>query len=543
VMPTLVDRVGAPVLGLGTGFIVAGMIALVFQLLPFHAALLGFQRITAAHNEEAVSATLPFQQVPMGTDVEFSRHSLWLSPDGLTVALASKLSQDVFATEPSFAEVHPDLLEELHWRRFGTQRESRDWVAPDSLNVLSAKVLSDNELWVYKPPDPSVSGGSSTPVATTTRPPGDGDHYVAVVVTLSSDKDKTTDNDGTHRFRGGQFRLVARDPRTGETEHFPMVGICYQPNVTMGEAGKWQYFHPFRGTIVRELGDGLGIAFEVPERLEPWFVEYKASARAPVPQIKVSGAPGASSTTGNAARPPMAPPAPAARATEDRVATGPPPVSPSRERAQPVNFRADADEQTPEGTNEGGRDRISARYVRDGVSRFGSKLPVPIERKTLLDQGADLTNEKIEEAHVQLELPESPPEGDVVSEFLVPEGHRLLQLWVDRTEAKSIFGRSIQITREAVGGFTVQDDGGDEYHRIGEVRIADVNGKETLEMQYWPNAEMPERCIREFRTVKKNHMTGEYSLIYLYLIPEGRQPQRFNVGGGKSRPIGEIQND
>jgi hypothetical protein len=192
--------------------------------------------------------------------------------------------------------------------------------------------------------------------------------------------------------------------------------------------------------------------------------------------------------------------------------------------------------------NAGGRDRVSARYVREGVSRFSAELPIPISERVLSEQGSDLTDGKLEEGHVAIAMSEAGVEGnDAIKSFVVPEGKRLLQLGVERTEAQSIFGKSLQFTRETLSQFTVTDQEGEEYHRIGELRVADVQGKETLELQYWPNADMPERCIRDFRAVKNNHMTGEYSLVYFYLIPEDRQPQRFNVGGGKSRAIGAVE--
>jgi hypothetical protein len=529
VLPTLVDRIGAPLIGVGTGLIVSGVIALVFQLLPFDAELLGFQRIIATRNGEPVSPTTRLIEVPIAPDIEFTRDSLWLSPDGLTVSLASVLGSNVFGAEPSFGDVHPDFLVELHWRRFGTQRESRDWVAPDALAVREAKVLGANDLWVYKVPEQTF-GSSPIPVPDTTRPPDAGNHYVAVIVTLRNDKD-TTDAQNTHRFRGGQFRLVCRDPRTRESQHFPMTGICYKPGA-LGDDGKWQYFHQFRGTIVGETGEGLGVAFEVPERLEPWFVEYKASARAAVPPIKVSG---------GAVRPPGASPSSVTSASPSSATPAARPASPPPSRPAPAG--AGEGGQASGGTG-GGRDRVSGRYVREGVSRFSDELPIPIREGVLIEQGSDLKDDKLEEGHVAVELSAAGSEDDdAITEFVVPEGKRLLQLWVDRTEAQSIFGRSLQITRETLGQFTVSDQDGEEYHRIGELRVADVQGRETLEIQYWPSAEMPERSIREFRTVKNNHMTGEYSLVYFYLIPEGRQPQRFNVGGGKSRAVGPIEGE
>lgn len=501
-----VDRVGSGVFGLGTGFVVSGMVAIGFQLLPFDAELLGFQRFVAVDaSGEPIAAEVKPKDYP--PDVRYETQNLWLDPDGLTVRLVSMLADGAFSGSQRFGDVHPDLLTELHWRRNGVQRESRHWVAPDSLTVHGAKVIRPTERWIRKRPTQSDGTWSYEPGPA--LPPGR--MLVAVKVTLSS-ADKTADPDGQHRFRGGQFRLVCRDRETGATEQFPLAGLCLKPE-SFADDGKYFCFDQAEAMVIPASSEPLGVLFEVPEGLDPWFVEYKASARAEIRKVSVrAGVTEFGSGTRSAGSITLASHNPAPGAQRGNPGSEPPPR----------------------------RDRISSRYIKEGEARFSADLPIPLARRALADQGPELRGSAFERGHVVVDLA-AMEDQDKVTQFAVPEGVRLFQLGVEKEEARSMFGRAIQFTRRTMEQYTVIDERGDVYHRIGEIRVADVGERETLEMQYWPDAEMPERCIQEFRRVKEQDLEGDFALIYLYLLPEGRKPVRFSTGGKKVRDIGEVR--
>ena len=41
---------------------------------------------------------------------------------------------------------------------------------------------------------------------------------------------------------------------------------------------------------------------------------------------------------------------------------------------------------------------------------------------------------------------------------------------------------------------------------------------------------MPERCIQSPRVIQNTDLTGDYTLIYMFLIPEDRTPEKFDTG-------------
>ena len=239
-------------------------------------------------------------------------------------------------------------------------------------------------------------------------------------------------------------------------------------------------------------GHALDFVFDVPKTFVPWFLAYKRGARAEVREgLLRAGAPQ---------------PKIVQAITEE---TAPPAVPAASEQ----------------------EDRVPGRYVHSGLSRFDRALPVALEPDWITGTEMDLSGGRFRQGHCVVDWPLFEAEPSVaISNFFVPPGMNLFQLSVTREEASSIFGRALQFTRETLAQYTVLDERGQRYFRIGEIRIADVGGQEKVEIQYWPQAEMPERCIRSPRIIQDANLTGDYTLIYLFLIPEDRTPERFDTG-------------
>ena len=232
----------------------------------------------------------------------------------------------------------------------------------------------------------------------------------------------------------------------------------------------------------------MDFVFDVPKTFVPWFLAYKRGARAEVRESLLrAGAPQ---------------PKIVQAVTEETAPPEPPSTS-----EQP--------------------DRVPGRHVHSGLSRFDRYLPVALEPDWITGTEMDTSDGRFRQGHCAVDWPLFEAEPSVaISSFFVPSGMRLFQLSVTREEASSIFGRALQFTRETLAQYTVLDEHGQRYFRIGEIRIADVGGQEKLEIQYWPQAEMPERCIRPPRIIQDANLTGDYTLIYLFLIPEDRTPER-----------------
>ena len=473
--PGIIDRLGAVLLGFGSAMILTGMLAIGIQLLPFDAEIVGYNRLVKV--DAATSEPIPEGQPQTPASVRYESSPLWLSPDGFTVGLVGMLSAHSFSGKVSFADLHPDFLEELQLLRSGLQKESRRAVPADVLGVKAVWPLDDEQLEAAQPSQ---------------RDPKN--HWLCVRAKINSPKE-ALDSDSSHRFSPMQVRLVGWDAgnRKGDTSQYTPVGLAM--NVMEDTpTGDHKVVARDRPLMVPRTAGGhpADLVFEVPKTFQPWFLAYKRGGRVEIPQrLLKAGAP-----------------QPKIIQAITQPDSPPPPVTSGQEELVP------------------------GRQVHSGLSRFDRKLPVALEPDWLAGgPELDLAGNRYRKGHAVVDWPLFEAEPSVaVSNFFVPPGMQLFQLSVTRGEARSIFGRALQFTRTTLAQYTVIDEQGRRYFRIGEIRIAKVGTQEKVEIQYWPQAEMPERCIRSPRTIQDNNLTGDYTLIYLFLIPEGKTPVKFDTG-------------
>jgi hypothetical protein len=130
-IPTLIDRVGAAVMGLIAGIFALGIFAIAAQSLPFGPSIAGYTRYKT---QSQVDVQVPTQRQAedtyafdvIGSDTpgkyEESDHSGLLVPvDDMVVSLVSKLSSGALAGERTLASVHPAYVDELFSQRLGVQ--------------------------------------------------------------------------------------------------------------------------------------------------------------------------------------------------------------------------------------------------------------------------------------------------------------------------------------------------------------------------------------------------------------------------------------
>jgi hypothetical protein len=88
----------------------------------------------------------------------------------------------------------------------------------------------------------------------------------------------------------------------------------------------------------------------------------------------------------------------------------------------------------------------------------------------------------------------------------------------------------------------LKDANGQTYFARGMYAQAPVNGQMTVEIQYWPNAEVEERCLQKHDRVTKNVMDNtkpdQRRFGYLFLVPPGTKIESLHAGGmrGQSQP-------
>lgn len=482
--PGLIDRIGGGVFGFCSALMMTGMLAISIQMLPFGRDILGYQCLAKVD-----VAGDPVEDTRQGSDpnsFRFQRSGgLWLSPDGFAVKLVSLMSRGSFSGAYDFDAVHPEFLNELQMVRYGPQKESLPVAAPDAIRVQAVWPLQDDQLQ-------NADLAQRAPT----------DHWLCVRTRIAN-SERAQDSDKIQRFIPMHVRLVGwpRERGAGPTRQYTPVGVAMKvlENTPYGEHLRLPADQPLM--IPRGLADAvIDFVYEVPTDFVPWFVSYKRGGFAEITQTVLSA--------------------------------GPPRPEVVEAIAEPDELQEEEPSDDDEEEDGESTDRVSGRHVRAGQSRFDRALPVALEPSWMVGTEKEFSGGQFHSGQVVADWPLFEAELSVaVTHFFVPPNLHLYQLSVTKDEAQSIFGRALNFARNTLAQFIVRDEQGDVYFRIGEVRIANVSGQQKIEIQYWPQAEIPERCIREARTVKDVHLKGnEYTLIYLYLLPDGRKPVEFDTG-------------
>jgi uncharacterized membrane protein required for colicin V production len=253
--PLIVDRIASGVFGLVAGIVIAGMVALEFQMLPISSTLLGFNRFPNVADR----------------DLE-ERKNLFPSADGFVAAVVGQASKHGFSGSERFAHYHPDLLEELYVKRLTLDPYSRQNAAGDSVRVEKAWLLPND---VY---DSRRNEMISAPAR---------EIFLAIRLSIQAGepKEKTgaADADGKIRFTLGNIRLLGFDENDKDSEgvtRYP-VGILKPGFKVVDSLG----FH-----LGRELDSSraVDLVFSWPETMKappPLYVEFKSSARASLPSV------------------------------------------------------------------------------------------------------------------------------------------------------------------------------------------------------------------------------------------------------------------
>ena len=474
-----VNRIGGGAFGLITAMVMVGTLLVGLQLLPFGNEVLGFSR----------------------EDANGRRKSVWLNPDGFVVGMVSQLSGTTLAAagRSTFPDVHPDFLLEIGRSQAGVQREA--------VHVMrEGGRLTIMDGWLLRELGEQSSPGSDI---RTSRNPSAGTQWWVFQVSVSKE---ARDEDGQLRFSAGQVRLVGRERAGGPTvDEYPIgVNSLDKKNQHVRVKPNELVFRSFEETT-------FDLVFEVADNFEPWFLEFKRMGRTKVTTPEAEGPSTAAPEEAPAAAPAVAPPAP--------TLTLPPLNRPPTTPAQPS---ATGPRVSP------GSGRTGGSEATDDYTGFGNMLPEAIAVDALREQGARLQGSQIQEVvDAVIPLPDRPPTGSLaVTEFAVPADKRMLQLGQDVTQAGSTLGRALQFAARSIRQARIEDSAGNAYFPIGEWVIAQPGGQRTIEIQYNPNALMPERAIRA-RTrpgLRDQDLKPTDPWALLFLVPPGTQIVRFTTG-------------
>jgi hypothetical protein len=413
--------------------------------------------------------------------------SLWLGPDRFAAGLAASMSDGLFSGEQIWSERHPDFVQEIAWSQ-AADRATRHVVPPGSIRVVSTE---ESVPYVFKK---TKKDARSTPKYDRMEIP-DGKRWYKVRVAL---EEGAKDEDGPNRFSRWQVRLVGRDHADARPANYPLLAITDDDDPTAPVIIE-------DGALYKPAsGNEVDFVFEVPETFQPSFIEYKVGARA-----DLSG------------RAPAADTATPETETETPDAASPPADTTASEPTAPSSGRR------------GGR--VSGVRGRIGGHKFSDALPVKMTnyQQTGLEGRGNLMSS----GHIYGRTADQE-EGSSreVSKFDVPSDKRLFQLDVERLQAGSTLGKALQFAVTSLKDYQLHDESGKRYPVVGQFAIADVDGSEVVEVQYYPEAVAATNRggLREFRLIKKRHLKGrKYKLVYLFLVDPGAKLTEFTTGAGR----------
>lgn len=518
-LPALVDKIGGLLFGIVTAMLIVGMLTVAVQMLPFGGSFLGLARFDRppreGQSEDEEEREWDQEQVQEAATKlqEGDDNHILLSPDRFAVGLATMFSEGVFSGPRSFAEDHPDLLVEIGWAQAinadSLHLAQPGAVGPDFVQMqitdyVHRKTLPtrSNPQTEYEPLDPK---------------PG----YEFWVASLTPNS-KAEDSDGVHRFTLPQIRLVGRDRSDQPAQYIPCAirdDEAPDRHVREIREGRRKLDHtPFILWSPDEDGD-IEVVFEVRKDFQPSYIAYKTGARVEArrpAQEDVHLPPAGDEAS-----------ATAENGDEEDEAGRPP----ARSARRPDRRRRSG---SGRGSSRQSRDRVSGARASGGESFFSDELP---PEQTLTDYSGreiEVRNEALQSGHLiaVLALQGDRDTEAHISRFEVPSGKELLHLNVEVLRARSTLGKALGFSVRTIRNYLVTDDAGKRYEMVGQYALANVDGDNMLEIQYFPEQiGSMGRGVGQFTEIKRRHLEqSDTTLVYLYLIDEGRQVTGFSTG-------------
>ena len=183
------NRIGGGLMGLLTGLILVGVLAVGLQMLPWGPSILGYK--------------------PFDDSLQRSSRLLLFIPDEFVLGTIDTLSDNSLGQDPdrAFGQAHDDLLLELFCARNTAGRNGRTDTATSALAVGQAFV-SDGAWGREVPSDPRL-----------------GDKITKVVAVRATVDRGAADKDGWWRLPGTHFRLVSESGRS----YYPLGYMVHTP--------------------------------------------------------------------------------------------------------------------------------------------------------------------------------------------------------------------------------------------------------------------------------------------------------------------------
>jgi len=325
-LPHLVDAIGGAVCGVIAGIMLAGLIAIAMQSMPFGISVAGYARYPLAGDRER-SVSVPQAEGGRNVDrlvidelkngnIDKDSQGLILPVDDMVVGFAKHLSDGgTLANDKPFEHVHPDLMQELFGQRLGIEagakhtasNEKGQQVEVVQANVLTAPITQTvgeyNTIWL----DPPKGKLTAEP----------GKRLVTVTVVF---KAEAGDEDHLVRLSPGSVRLVTHGTESSDWKNNYPIGTVQAGLAWMDRIDDFLFIKEDKGahflfsvpddalvdaggggaapaTPAAKGGKGSAAAAAVTAKFAPdCFIEVKRMAKISLDDVKVEiGLPPASS--------------------------------------------------------------------------------------------------------------------------------------------------------------------------------------------------------------------------------------------------------
>ena len=223
-IPNTVDRAGGAAVGLVAGVMVAGVLGVAAQILPFGPSIAGYSRyplttrtdvdVPRSNNRQTVILEVP-DELRVDEFDPARGQTLLLPVDDILVGLVDHLSGTGSLSGPVvFAAAQPDYLDTLFGQRLGVQAGAKRSAV--NAGVVEQVTVPDDGVATYArlPQVPgeldAIRPASEVPAR---RDPAEGDVLLAVRIDVGQD---ASDSDNVFRFSPAAVRLVAAGDATGD---------------------------------------------------------------------------------------------------------------------------------------------------------------------------------------------------------------------------------------------------------------------------------------------------------------------------------------
>lgn len=263
-LPHMLDRVGAGVVGFFAAFLITGMVAITLQLVPWP-TIIGYQRFDPRNPQE--------------------QKELLLRPDRAAASFGAALSGGVFGGANSFASVHPDFVSEIGWLQAGLLGVRR--TAPvDALQFVGMSEVTD----IFD----AKGGRGNEPVRYEPVPPDSNHVFRRVAIQVNGSSETLGDSDGLIRYVPAAVRLVGDTDGKPEIYHAIAVPDEDSPNHFVrsfehgGDPADVRYAAGL--TMSLPTTSAIELIFETPRAFVPRLVRFKWGATAEVTGVKLADA-------------------------------------------------------------------------------------------------------------------------------------------------------------------------------------------------------------------------------------------------------------